>query len=304
MRVVKTMVLAAAVACAGQALVAQQVRRVEDVLAETKKALGGAKVDAVKSVALEANVQRNVGEMQLASNAEVLVEMPDKYVRSEIMTGGPMSGSGSTTGFNGEKPIRAGGAAGNGMVVIRMGAGPGGPAPAQPKLSPEEQEKADRGALKSSREELSRLMLGWFATAHPSLAAEYTFAGEAESPDGKAYVVDVRNADGFAARLFVDQSTHLPLMVAYKAPQPRTIRRTAGAGTSPEDIRKEIEKMQSEPPVMADYALYFDDWQSIEGIEFPRHLRRAMGGTTTEEWSITKVKFNQKIDAKKFAIEQ
>ena len=41
-------------------------------------------------------------------------------------------------------------------------------------------------------------MLGWFAAAHPSLSVEYTYAGEAESPDGKADVIDVKNADGFA----------------------------------------------------------------------------------------------------------
>ena len=64
-------------------------------------------------------------------------------------------------------------------------------------------------------------MLGWFAMAHPSLNAQYTYAGEAESPDGKAYVIDVKNADDFAARLFIDQKTHLPLMVTYKGPQPR-----------------------------------------------------------------------------------
>ena len=29
-------------------------------------------------------------------------------------------------------------------------------------------------------------MLGWFAMAHPALNAQYTYAGEAESPDGKA----------------------------------------------------------------------------------------------------------------------
>ena len=42
--------------------------------------------------------------------------------------------------------------------------------------------------LRSARADISRLMLGWFAAAHPSLDAQYTYAGEAESPDGKADV--------------------------------------------------------------------------------------------------------------------
>ena len=66
-------------------------------------------------------------------------------------------------------------------------------------------------------------MLGWFGATHPSVNAHYTYAGEAESPDGKAHVIDVKNADGFAARLFIDEQTHLPLMVTYQGPQPRMV---------------------------------------------------------------------------------
>ena len=84
----------------------------------------------------------------------------------------------------------------------------------------------DKAMLRSSRTELSRLMLGWFAAAHPSLSVEFTYAGEAESPDGKADVVDAKNADGFNARLFIDRETRLPLMVTYRGPQPRVV--TAG----------------------------------------------------------------------------
>ena len=36
-------------------------------------------------------------------------------------------------------------------------------------------------------------------------------------------MIDVKNADGFAARLFIDEQTNLPLMVTYKGPQARMI---------------------------------------------------------------------------------
>ena len=85
------------------------------------------------------------------------------------------------------------------------------------KPTPEQLEQMNKAMVRSSQTEASRLMLGWFAMAHPSINAQYTYAGEAESPDGKAYVIDVKNADSFAARLFIDEQTHLPLMVTYKA---------------------------------------------------------------------------------------
>ena len=34
--------------------------------------------------------------------------------------------------------------------------------------------------------------------------------------------------------------------------------------------------------------------------KFPHKMRRAMGGATTEEWTVNKVKVNPKIDPKKF----
>ena len=87
--------------------------------------------------------------------------------------------------------------------------------------------------LRNARADISRLMLGWFASTHPALAAEYTYAGEAESPDGKADVIDAKNADGFSARLFIDRESHLPLMVTYQGPQPRMITAGGPPGAGP-----------------------------------------------------------------------
>jgi hypothetical protein len=61
--------------------------------------------------------------------------------------------------------------------------------------------------------------------------------------------------------------------------------------------------MQKEPPVLVEYALFFDDWREEDGIKFPHSIRRSLAGTTTEEWSVNKVKVNPKIDPKKFESE-
>jgi hypothetical protein len=239
-----------------------------------------------------------------------------------------MSG-GMTSGFNGDKVIRPANAnmsmAGGGML-IRMG--PGAPPPGE-KVSPEEQARLDTLMLRNARVELSRLMLGWFAAAHPSIGAAFTYGGEAESPDGKADVIDVKNADGFNARLFIDRETHLPLMITYQGPQPRIV--TAGgpmrqAAQPPaagghlagqpaperremtederrkarEEAEKQVEAMRNQPPAMVEYSLFFDDWREVGGIKFPHRLRRAMSGTTNEEWTVNKVRVNPKIDPKKF----
>ncbi len=306
-----------------RAVVAQDAKATE-VLARARKAIGGKKLDGVTSLAVHAAAQRNVGNFQMTSDLELLLGLPDKYVRSESSNSAMVSMS-NTMGFNGDRPIKgaaqAGMPAGGGMM-IRMG-GPGTAMTGSgEKPTAEQQAQLDTQLVRSARQEISRLMLGWFATTHPSVAAEYTYAGEAESPDGKAFMVDAKSGDGFAARLFIDEATYLPLMLTYQAPQPRTMTvggpapgggRGQGERRPPSaedqqrieaEARRELEQAQAQPPGMVEYTLYFDDWREEDGIKFPHALRRASGGTTVEEWTVNKVKVNPKIDPKKFESEQ
>ena len=311
------------------AFIAQEVGKAAEILAAARKAIGDKKLDTLKTFSVQSSLQRNVQTMQVTSDVEILLELPDKYLRSEVAGGGGMMmiAGGGVTGFNGDRPLQkvnAGGMPGGGMV-IRMG-GAGGALPASgEKPTPEQLEQMNKSLVRNGRVEASRLMLGWFATAHPSANAQYTYAGDAESPDGKAYVIDVKNADNFTARLFIDQVTHLPLMVTYKGPQPRMVTQGGGgrqvtpAGGNPHmvtmsasmteeerkkaqaEAEKQIQEMQRAAPVMVDYTLFFDEWREADGIKFPFKMRRAMGSETTEEWTISKVKLNPKIDPKRFA---
>jgi hypothetical protein len=292
-----------------------------EILAAARQAIGNGKLDALKALSVQASVQRNMGSMQMQTESELLVELPDKYVRTDVSSG-PMHMS-MTTGFNGDRAIMPAGAsmAPGGGMVIRMG---GGGAMANPhsaeKPTPEQQEQMNRAMVRNSRQELSRLLLGWIAAAHPSQHVQYTYAGEAESPDGKAYVIDVKDADGFAARLFIDQTSKLPLMLTYKGRQGRMVTNTrttvdGGRVTTTErpqqmseeeakklraDREKALADIQSAP--MVDFSLFFEDWRDADGVKFPHVIRRASEGTTNEEWKVTKVKVNPKIDSKKFTV--
>lgn len=309
-----------AVGAAGPSPARAQSTKANDVIAASRKAIGEKTLNALDTLSVEASVQRNVGSMQVGSETEILLDLPDKYVRTD-QSSGPMAGAFSL-GFNGDTPIRpaGGNVTAGGGLMIRMGPGPGpgGPPPAE-KLSPEEQARADAQLVRAQRAEISRLMLGWLATAHPALNTQYTYAGEAESPDGKADIVDVKTEDGFSARLFIDQQTHLPLMVTYRGPQPRmiTMRGPRGGGPSPrergsrelseeeraklrEDADKQMKQLEAAPPALVDVNLYFDDWRDVGGMQFPHSQRRVVGGTTNEEWTVTRVKVNPRLDAGKF----
>jgi len=302
-----------------------------DVLAASRKAIGDKKLDALKTFALEAALQRNLGSMQMQSEVELLMEMPDKYVRTDVTSG--MMNMTANTGFNGDRAILPAGARAmpGGGMMITMG-GPGGAMPHDaPKPTAEETEAMNKVSLRNYRQELSRLMLGWFAGVHPSVKATYTYAGEAESPDGKAHVIDVKDADGFAARLFIDQVSHLPLMVTYQGRQGRvmTSRVPGGSGTGAPQVmtrataeaagragtvrelteeekkkaQDELQKQMAQQSPLVEFSYFFEDWREVDGINFPHKIRRASGGETNEEWTINKVRLNPKIDPKKFAAE-
>ena len=327
--------LAAAIAFAQPvAFLAQEAGRAADILAAARKTIGGSKLDAMKTFSVQSSVQRNAGSMQLNSDVEVVLDLPDKYLRSETPSGSGggmmvMAGSG-VSGFNGDRALQklTGGSMSGGMVIRMGAAGPSFGDDNKEKPTPEQLEQMNRSFVRNSQIEASRMMLGWFATAHPAAHAEYTFAGEAESPDGKAYVIDVRNADSFSARLFIDEQTNLPLMVNYKGPQPRvmtaggpgTLQQTAqGSGgghvmtrnlsdmsdeerkKALSEAEKQIQDMAKQAPVMVDFTIYFEEWREAEGVKFPFRIRRASGGTTSEEWTVNKIKVNPKVDPKRFA---
>jgi hypothetical protein len=220
-----------------------------------------------------------------------------------------MISGGGASGFNGDRVLQKLGGPGGAMMIRMGGPGGGGALPPAEKPSPEQLEQMRVSALRNSKTEVSRLMLGWFAMAHPAAQAEYTYLGEAESVEGKAYVLEAKNADGFAARLFIDEKTNLPLMITYKAAQPRVVNQSMSMGGGGHvvqqmpDAQKQIADMQRQPAATIDYTVYFEDWREADGVKFPFKMRRASEGNTVEEWAFSKAKVNPKIDPKKFAVD-
>jgi hypothetical protein len=62
-----------------------------------------------------------------------------------------------------------------------------------------------------------------------------------------------------------------------------------------------MQEMQRQAPALVDFALYFEDWRDAEGVKFPFKMRRATAGTTTEEWTVNRIRVNPKVDPKRFA---
>ena len=53
--------------------------------------------------------------------------------------------------------------------------------------------------LKRTPDELARLLLGLIGGTQPGFAVTYVYGGQAESPEGKADMIEVKGADDFTA---------------------------------------------------------------------------------------------------------
>ncbi len=226
------LVVAACFAAYEQAL-AQADAKATSVMAEVRKALGGEqKIAGVKGLSLRADYRRELsagpgggGSMtfvmmggggaagtsqQATGKIEIDLDLPDRYLRTDI--GSAAFAMTRTEGFEGSRPF---------LEVV-----PNSPGMNIRIDNPAADPARAKAALKRSQTDLARLYLGLTGGTEPWFAATYSYGGQAESPDGKADIIDVSGPDDFKARLFVDAETHLPLMLTYMEPEPRMVMRT------------------------------------------------------------------------------
>jgi hypothetical protein len=281
-----------AMAAGGFAAAAGGDAKAEQLMAQARAAIGGEKnLAAVQGLTASGTYQRTVSERQLSGEVTIDVQLPDKLLRTESMS--PMGDATIITeqGVNGDKLLRHQRTvnAPPGMV-IRMGAAPAGDAEAQ--------------AIRNARADLARTVLTFLLTSPASLPLEFSAAGEAESDEGKADIVDVKGAGNFAARIFLDQKSHRPLMLVYRGVAPRVMIQTQqgpppeggrGRGDMPHDAAA------APPPQIVDITLYLDDYKAVGGLMLPHRMARSIDGKPTEEMTFKTIRINPPFKPDTFA---
>jgi hypothetical protein len=272
--------------------------RAQELLLQARKALGGeAKIKAVQSLMASGKFRRILGPQAPEMSGEFDLEflLPDKFKRTENLT--LMGGAAQATrieGFNGEQMFFDSSSSG-GMVMMRP---PGGDDP-----------KAQANRLRALKAEVARNLIAWLLTAPEAYQIQFTYAGEADSPEGKADILDAKNGDGFAARLFLDQKTHQPLMLSYRAVMPKAVIRTMQAPNREEGEKKakEMEKQTADEIAKAqqnaqesDIQIFYADYRAVDGVLLPHRISRSVNGEVAEEWEMSKFKINPPLKAEKF----
>lgn len=265
-----------------------------DVLAKARQALGGEKkLSAIKSFVATGQTRQVRGDNLVPIEFEINVELPDRYSRRDET---PAVESGySTSGFSGDGLIQL--PVPTAPPVMAM-ARPGGPPPPTSEQLAAQLAAQRKSRVTTLKQDFTRLTLGMFAASFPSYPLTFTRIGIAESPQGKADVIAAKGPDNFAARLLINQETHLPVMLSWAAPAGRA----GPPGARPGVPAAPVAPAAATQPVAPENRLYFADYRDVDGIQLPFRLRRAVGADTTEETTFDRYKLNAKIDPRKFEV--
>lgn len=197
--------------------------------------------------------------------------------------------------------------------------------------------KSQEAVRHNDQTEIARYMIGLLLTPPPSFTASYDYAGEGNVEGARVDVVNVTGLNGFAMKLFLDKSSHLPLMMSYKGALPRIPldREIKGDGTWISDEGKEVviikrkpegDASQDVPNVMferkienselaggerkmifspvanedAEIQVRFSNFRSVGGLYLPFTFTHLINGTLDAIWTVDRYDINSPSINEKF----
>ena len=268
-----------------------------------------AQLKSLQSLSVILTARRTIGAMHFENDIEYDILLPDKFRRRESRQ--PFT---TVTVIQDESSF---------TYSIPTPASGGD---ALRENSPDPQAQARR------RAEFARVLLGFLLRMPDSAQAEYSYAGEYKEPDGIADMIDVTGKDGFAARLYIEQTTHRLLALTYRGRQlsqaVQTVARRAGNAPPPrptpdekkltpeqqaqrqverwaefEKRRKQFEEALAQAPEV-EYRWIFSDYKPVKGFNLPHHLTKSEAGQEYEEWEISSFKINPKFAPTVFGMKE
>ncbi len=292
----KSVLIAALLACA-PGVAAQDAARGAALLADARKALGGDdRLQTVKTLQVSGDFKRMAGQNTIEGELELLLELPGKLRRNEDLSlpgGGPAIIR--TEVLDGNDVWEE--STGNPNFAFRRGGGPGGPGAdaaggrrggGRGAIDPEQLRQFQ---LRARQADLARFALAFLLNTTDPV----TWIGTAEAPDGKADVVDVMPAEGPSIRLFLDASTHMPLMLTWMGTAPQIMIGRRGGGPPAQGD-------QAVPPraQQATLRMTLGDYKTVNGIKLPHLMTRGVNDNTMEEWTVSRYRINPSFKADTF----
>jgi hypothetical protein len=273
----------------------QEAARAQELLAQARTALGGeAQFKAIQSLSVSGSTRRITGMGEIDGDMTIDIQMPDKFRKSDAVS--PMAGVDVTTtqivnGGEASIDVESNGG-GSGMMFNQMGGR---------QATPEMKAMAERGV----RLEYARTMILLLLVSPGGFPVEFRYAGEEDNSGKMADVLEAKGPENFAARLYLDQKTHQPVMLSYKE-RARTgmqFRAGGGEGESREEMQKKAQEAMAKNATAVEdveVQLRVVDYKTTSGISFPHKVTKTTAGNVSEEREYSKYKINPALKPERF----
>ena len=262
------------------------------LLAKLRQTLGGeAKLASVTGLSFEADMRRvlpgegNEPGPEMSGDLKFDIADPKHYLYVDSfspMPGMPPISIGSA--LDGDAQWSGPISAPMGGVVIRADGG-GDPARLRARLE----------------KDMTRLSVALLAGSNlPGVV--FTYAGPAESPEGRAEVLEVKGPGDFKGKLFLDEKTARPMMLVYQDIPRRMAMRRGGPDAPPPSSggHGEGAPAAAAAPELKEAQMFLSDYKTENGVSFPRAVTIKVQDGPTEEWTVQKIKLNPAFAADHF----
>ena len=164
--------------------------------------------------------------------------------------------------------------------------------------------------------ELFRTTFALLLSAPEGLVATYKYAG-VDTVDGKnCDVISVESSNSAAFKLFIDQSSHLPVMMSYQGAIPmifkfnrdemkngsdtkNVIINKDGSQTDLDDKKVRI-LTRTAPEEIAEHQVRFSDFRSVNGVQLPYKWTQTVNGQPDQNVDVVSYEINPANIADKF----
>jgi outer membrane lipoprotein-sorting protein len=322
-KLISALIIVLSISATALAQGTEATAKAEEILKKARAAIGDeSKLNTLQSLSFSGTTRRSFGEQQMESETEYEMIFPDRFRRTDSSQFGSI-----TFALNRDQVWQefvpgvgmgpGGGGRGGGMMRFPGGGNPNDPA-------------VQERIRNMQRAEFARLLLGMLLFSPSSFPVEFTYLGEAKSPDGTAHTILAKGPGEFKLALYFDQQTYKLLMMNYKGRQFMQRGRGPGGGPggpgggggpggrggqtgpggqgeqrpqmTPEEMekrRKEFEERMAKLPEV-EFRWVFGDYKNVGGLNLPHRLTKSEAGKPNEEFEISKYKINPKISPDKF----
>lgn len=256
------------------------------VLAAMRTALGGDALAGVQAFSVEGSEESDFAGRTVHARLEWVCALPDRFIEVRKSSGRAFEFT-TVEGFNGD-----------GLVRLRHRESPRTLGlPAFPPPTP----ASLHSSVITNKRRFSRFVMPLLGitAVYPY---EASYAGR-ETLDRKAvHVLALRAGDGFNVRLYVDETTHLPVMLSWTGPVPPAVVRGPAAVRIDGQMGVIVDADGERVPLTGDAErrLFFSDFKTAGGLTWPHRLREETGRDTMVHIRLGKYKINPKVDPQRF----